>query len=361
MTARLTRPLSSFFQWWLGELADTFPPGLRSLASQSQKPVLVVLRDSGIAVVDQNGQPPDSGDFLDIDGRTVEDVARSIGSLTREKNLLQKQAVLAVGAGRILDPVVELPLAAAGNLSTVLDSEIDRHTPFPAASAYYDFRVLNADEDREVLNIQLKVVPRKDVDISVAAMAAAGLSPVRVLPEADLRAQDKFEFHPEGLEPARKRNLAARVACLSSAIVVLAGVAFYMPVHKTEEAIALIDGRLVDLTRRNQIIEDQGKERQELLAGLAAVVNAKAENPPVIMLLAEVTQLLPDHSHVSQMSFDGGRIEISGLTQDATDIIRAFDRSDILSNAQFSAPVTRMGNTDVDRFFLTLDIGGGGN
>lgn len=347
-----------FLRWWLGELAGSFPPRLLALVKQARNPGLIVMRNAGIFVAGRNWQLPEDGEAIPIGERSAEDISEAIRACARNRQLDRRDVQIAVGSEGIFDVMIELPLAAASNVPAVLNAEIDRHTPFSFASSYHDFRVLDASEENQTIAVRLKAVPRQNIDIVISAVKKAGLSPVRVCAEDDLLKLDRFEFQPPGLERRSVRRSAARyvlLALLSAALVVAS---IYLPVYQARKANVLLDEQLADMGRRLKASEQSGERVRDALDGLMSVVDLRREAPPVILLLNEISKVLPDHSYARQLRLDRNSIEVSGLTENANDIIRVFDRSKILSNARFPAPVKRAGLSNMDEFHLVLEVGG---
>jgi general secretion pathway protein L len=78
----------------------------------------------------------------------------------------------------------------------------------------------------------------------------------------------------------------------------------------------------------------------------------KRENPPGVMVLETLSQILPNDTYLTELHMEGGKIQISGLTHDAPALIRLIEQSQYFAQATFFAPTTRSPDQREERFHI---------
>lgn len=89
---------------------------------------------------------------------------------------------------------------------------------------------------------------------------------------------------------------------------------------------------------------------------LEALARRKQTMPSAVMLLEELSALLPDHTHATELRLEGAKLQISGMTADAASLIQVLEQSPRLSGAGFFAPTTRAAGEAGERFHIEARI-----
>ncbi|MCG8441995.1 MAG: PilN domain-containing protein, partial [Caulobacterales bacterium] len=87
---------------------------------------------------------------------------------------------------------------------------------------------------------------------------------------------------------------------------------------------------------------------------LALAYARKQTQPLAVEALALVTDVLPDDTWLESLSIQGGAIEMTGVSGNATALISRFERHPRFFGAAFQAPVTRGARTEGERFTLAV-------
>ena len=89
---------------------------------------------------------------------------------------------------------------------------------------------------------------------------------------------------------------------------------------------------------------------------LAVLERRKHESPASVIVLEALSQLLPDHSYVTELHLAGNKLQISGITRDAPSLIPLIEQSQHFTRATFYAPTTRSPSDPGERFHIEARV-----
>jgi len=105
-----------------------------------------------------------------------DDVSAAIRAKLRELGVRTRRAHVGIPRRRAIVKVIEIPAVAGADLRRMVGFELERHLPFPAADALYDFLVLDQTPGRPV-RVLLVAVERRVFDRVSQLLRDAGLVP----------------------------------------------------------------------------------------------------------------------------------------------------------------------------------------
>jgi general secretion pathway protein L len=115
-----------------------------------------------------------------------------------------------------------------------------------------------------------------------------------------------------------------------------------------------LDGRQAELTaeltaRRVALrLDRQGADNSPF----AVLARRKHETQASVIVIEELSRILPDHTYVTELHIDGNTLQIAGITHDAPLLIRLIEQSPHFTRATFFAPTTRAPSDPGDRFHI---------
>ena len=353
MTA-VTDRVSRFFIWWFGELAACVPHGLRRVFWR-EPAVLAITTGDGDARVSLRGRHG----MREL-GRLALDPGREprlqLTQLLRGVSLRDVETAILVPAATVLRRNVNLPLAAAENLREVLAFEMDRHTPFKANEVAFDYRIAGTDPEAKRISIDLAVVPSDAVERARLVAATLGLTPDRIGVADNAHETDRsLNFSPakRARRSATRQRLAIALAILA---VVLAIIAIYMPLLVKERTLAVYEAQLT--ASRSAALETEALKKR-LAAKLEHdrfLIDRRTMIPSATVMLADVTDRLPDGTWLVQLRWQGDKLVMAGYSPSAAPLIAELEDSDILSEVRFGSPVTSDPRIGRERFNITAAV-----
>jgi len=347
MFGQLVHTGREFLAWWHAALLSLVPAGLQRLWSDrrtylrlewSEREAILIRRFRGRETVLSRGPADDTWHALG----SAE--ARSIRSL-----------IVNLGPEQIFRRTIVLPMAAEANLARLMPNEIDRQTPFPADQVYFDYRVAARDEQAKQIAVQLFITKRSIVDELRRGAARSGH---RI--EAVTNANSDGEAPPLDLlrwsaAGASRPMLFWLNSGLATAAGVLAVACVTTGLQKLDDEIDRLNGQIARARTQAQQAEALRREVVRLTETSTFVARRRA-GPTPLAVLQEATDILPDNAWTYEFHLTGQTLRLAGYAHDAPGLIALFEKSALLSNAQFRAPVSRVASRGVDRFDLSVDV-----
>jgi general secretion pathway protein L len=81
---------------------------------------------------------------------------------------------------------------------------------------------------------------------------------------------------------------------------------------------------------------------------------APAQERRAIVMLKELSDLIPQDAHLTSINMRQDRITLEGLARSASELVPALDKSKLFRNVSFTSPTTKTG--DKERFTLALEV-----
>jgi general secretion pathway protein L len=78
--------------------------------------------------------------------------------------------------------------------------------------------------------------------------------------------------------------------------------------------------------------------------------------PVVVVVLDELSSVLPDNTYLSDLSLDGEHLRITGVSANAAELVPILEGSGHFKNATFYAPTTRLAGGVTDRFSIEATV-----
>lgn len=255
-----------------------------------------------------------------------------------------------------------LPFAAEGSLDEALSFELDRLTPLPAERAWFGHRVDGRDESEKQLKVRIAVTPREVAEGHVSALRSAG---ARVL-GVGLMEEFAGESASINLLPADQRDRAsasneARVTRVLAALALALVVAIFLhPLWLKREAVIALVPRVEKAKAAADVSDRLAKEIETLAQQHNFLLARKHTQPPMALLVEELTKQLPDNTWVQQLDVKPGsktrEVQIAGETGSSSALVEVLERSGLFANATFKSPLTKGATPNTERYLLAAEL-----
>jgi general secretion pathway protein L len=315
--------------------------------------VQVTEEDDGTFVIQTAGRNTPSGLPFErvqiVDGQIVAPYPAHV-----EEMLRGSHAALELRAARFLFRPLELPQRATEFLGGVVRAQIDRLTPWNASDAAFGWsEPKEAGADRMVVTVV--ATARAMVQPVIDALTGAGadsVSVVTTLPDAaPIRV---FDQHARGaIEFARVRSALVAVlvgAGLLAGGCVSAAAVYGYKLGSEQEALSR------RIAERRAAIRAGRESVTQVTSPLRALERRKFQTPSSVILLDVLSQVLPDHTYVTELRIEGDKMRVIGVTRDAPALIRLIEQSPHFTRATFFAPTTKAPADPGERFHIEAQI-----
>jgi general secretion pathway protein L len=348
--------VARFFRWWGGELADYLPSFVRVAFGRGRKCLTVEISEQGAVFEFARDHSVEPLGRVEFEGKSEAETKRAVANLVGLRAHEIRDIVVQLPRDKVLRRIVDLPLAAAENISEVLSFWMDRHTPFKADEVYYDFRVVDADPEEKRLQVDLVVAQRKIADEAVRMATAWGIEPTRVDAASDDadRVQSFRSLSSASRPRASLSNVLSGVLAMTACALLAAAV--YLPLERKTSHLAALEARLAVVRAEALAADELRNIVEQTLARSRFVIDRRQATPTMSELLAEVTQRVPDNTWLQQMRILGLRLDLQGYSANPTALIGLFEESETFSQVRFPAPVTMDPRIGLERFGLSASM-----
>ena len=316
-------------------------------------PRIVQLREEEGSVFTLQAAPKDGG-FTSAGIQIVD--GSVVGALP--ENLLKavkgSRVEIVLRPSRFLFRPLELPRRAAEFLDGIVRSQVDRLTPWAASDAVFGWgRPTEISNDR--ISILVAATARAMVAPFVQAASELGAASIAVFTapkDSDIHlAKIKvYDQNVHGILDAR------RVSRVLVAILVVAGGAAFLSASMDMMVGGNLEAEQLQLTRRIADRRAAMRAGQDNTSRATLLDRRKQETPATVIALEALSQVLPDHTYVTELRIEGNKLQVVGVTRDAPALIGLIEQSPHFTRATFFAPTTRSPSDPGERFHIQARI-----
>jgi general secretion pathway protein L len=255
---------------------------------------------------------------------------------------------------RFLFRPLELPARAADFLDGIVRAQIDRLTPWSASEAVFGCSPA-VESGPESITTVIAATTRKVAMTYVQAVSIFHPAAVAVCTDVAERNagrvkvfEQKARGHLDAIRLSRALLVGLGVTAACALLSVIAAV--YMAEHLGTQEDEL--ARQISQRRAAIRASSDGSDRSPI----AALERRKHETPASVIVLDALTQVLPDHTYVTELHLAGNKLQIVGITRDAPSLIPLIEQSQHFTRATFYAPTTRSSSDPGERFHIEARI-----
>jgi general secretion pathway protein L len=314
----LLTTVRGFIAWWVAELAGLLP------RPRTGGAMLVLTPDAAGGAAAVLHRPQEAAIALPPLQPGSDGAAAVHERLPRDTRV-------AVAMPQALLRRVALPLAAAPRLAEVLALDMDRQTPFRAGEVVFAARILSRDRTARLVHAALCVAPVRALVEARELAARVGLPLAYAGPRAEPPWIDNLAVqHAPGTGRAA-RALAALALVL--ALAALSVPALHAEARQQAVATELAAARA---TLRGHEARSENRDAAVLAPGALAALG-----PSATLVVAALTDALPDDAVLRRLVLRDGKLEIIGSSADAAALVRLLSAAEGQSQVEFRAPLIR--------------------
>jgi len=344
---------SPMIAWWLQGLNLLVPTFVKNSLNTVKKRILIQLLNDQLSVIWPNTKKEntesDRYSILLDDERNK--FTRDIARFSKDKH----DIVLCIPANKGLRNKIKLPFNAESDLASIVEFEIERQTPFPRDQVYSGYKIVNKNRAANTLNVELNVIPKKQVDPQLSELLKIGVTP-QVVELLSGQTEDGINVLPGSTNTGEHKATRRINKLLLALTVILLGIAIAVPFKNLTSQIKQTEVK-IDQAKTEALEVNKLRSKWEKVQEKQNIVNTKIEGyRSVTMLLDELTKLTPDDTWLSRLHLTGQSIKLQGESSAATALISIIEGSEHFSDTRFQSPVTTNIATGQDRFQVTTTI-----
>ncbi len=141
--------------------------------------------------------------------------------------------------------------------------------------------------------------------------------------------------------------------------VVVIGLLFMflpLPLLKGEKINRALQGQIDSLKPAVMKVESMKKELQNIRQELRIIAEFKTKNPQMLLMLRELTEIIPENTWITRLEIKGEKVTIEGFSDSATPLISLLESSDILKNVSFSSTTVKDRRMNKERFRIKGEL-----
>lgn len=345
--------LSGFFAWWGEELYGLLPgAGARTGAALPR--LTLAIEPDGLRIAGRHAGGIGSGPAPEatlpvpamlayLAGAKAKSSARTIGLRLPYAACFTRQ--------------LELPAVARRDFSRLLELDLERSTPFKTKDVFTDYTVSGSPNAKGLLKIQQVIIKRRVIEGLKSQIEALGYAVTR----ADCAAEDGAQALPVNFLaappiPGSARATGTLPVAMGIVAIALMASAAYLYIDRHEQALQSLQTEINTLKLKASSQKEALVKSQAAFANIENYYKLKHDTVSKVLLLEELTRLLPDSAWVTDLKMDSTTLEIAGLAGSSTALIPLLERSSAFMDATSTASLTFDPREEKERYAIRARI-----
>ena len=271
------------------------------------------------------------------------------------KMLRGSRAEMVLLANRFLFRPLDLPKRAAEFLDGIVRAQIDRLTPWTAGEAVFSWTPpTDAPNDR--IELTIAATARALVAPYVQAIADLGVASIAVL---TVPADAEPHAAPIKVFEQRARGMLEldRIRRSLVALFLISGLAAAVTMGYSAFARDSLDTEQQALSKKIAARRAALRVSPEFAVSAQRMLERRKQSTPAnVIVLEALSQILPDHTFVTELRIEVDKLQIVGVTRDAAALIALIEQSPHFTHAAFYAATTRTPGEPGERFHIEARI-----
>lgn len=351
-TTKSLTQIPIIFSLWMDSVAQTVADAIESWASPPK--VSLIEDELGKFFLQTDGESADPED-----SNVPEEIADGDPAAIRSDladALRDSHVEVTLRPDRFLFQPLDLPNRATEFLGGIVRSQLDRLTPWKAASTAYGWsKPAEAGGDR--------------VTVTVAAASVEVIQPLRrALTSAGARSIKISVVPPEpGAEPisifdekTTGQPQVQRIRRVLVTTIAAVGISTVLAVGSWGLIVGNLEGEQSRLSHqitkaRNNAVKltharlGRGKADQ-------TIETRKHNGPSAVLVIEALAKILSDQTYVTELRMEDSKLYLTGVTRDAPSLIETLEKSGRFAHATFFAPTTRSRSGAIEHFHIEATI-----
>ena len=338
----------SFWRWWTAELDDSYRDWVAPRLQPNYRSGSIKLSAHQIQFrVSQRGATK----TWTLDRLTKRaEIAQQIVALIEQAEGRFDQLDIWLAPDLVLNRTLRFPDAIKAHLQSVVGLQLGRLTPFYPEEVHFVVRAVDGDAPAGRFDAVLTVLPKRFtaplIEIADRQSKSITIRTTPSIPGEPAMVMVRHRVQSLPVEARRmERGLAIAAVCLLVA------------------TLAVSAGRLMarqaDIDERIAAVSLQAKQSEKLVAALERQQEqlrdlvAKLGQPSRALALAELSELMPLNSWVTQLQWQGEKLQVAGETLDSSALVAAINLKSEFSDITLRSTAVP-GEAHGERFDISL-------
>jgi general secretion pathway protein L len=277
-------------------------------------------------------------------------ISRRLGRVPADKTVLR------IASDRAIRKVISLPSSALSYLPSIVRNKVESISPWQSADMLWGYRLIDASAASDSIAIEIGMTGSEPVKMLASGLKVAGINVGRIEFGDSAGLGDHISvFSAMPVRSERKSRSVLVAAGALGAFAIVAGLAGGLQAWTAQKELRSTGAELQKL---QALLDDRSAADGQTTAVSTAVALAarKQEDVPLIVILKELTQLIPDGTWLQSINFSDGRLTINGKGGPVSQVISALENSPFLQDVNFAAATQRDTADNQDSFSISATI-----
>lgn len=300
---------------------------------------------------------------IDLSSSTVEQQRQELTRILAAQRSPRPEVVLRLRPAQSIRWRLAFPGAAASDLPQAIAFQISQKTPFQAADTFYDHRIVECSPDGSRIWVEVALAARREVLADLARAQAWQVVPDRidVASEEEHKKEDaKTDAGFNLLPQDRRKKTGLFIRRLNTALAMLVAgllaLSVALPLLQQEARLKNLEQQL-DVARREAAATRRLQSEIEELSRQRNFLAARKQGRPLqVVVIEELTRVLPDHTFLSELRVKGADINITGSSASASSLVGRLESSPLFQTPKFRSSVTQDPRSGLERFSLSFNL-----
>lgn len=348
-----TFDLSGFFAWWGQELRGLLPGGV-ALPEAALPRLTLAVEPDGLRIAGRHGGA--------VKGPAPEGTVPVPAMMAYLAATKAKPGARTIGLRMPYEACfvrhLELPAMARRDFPRLLELDLERSTPLKIKDVFTDCTIAPAPNAKGLLKVRQLIVKRRPIEGLRSQIEALGYQVTR----ADCAAEDGVQVLPVNflaVAPVSGGEKAGSAALPFAMILLALGLmasAVYLYIDRHEKALQALQSDINGLKVKVASQKEALVKAQAAFANIENYSRLKQDTVSKVLLLEELTRLLPDSAWVTDLKMDSSTVEIAGLAASSTALIPILERSSAFMDATSTASLTFDPREEKERYAIRARV-----
>jgi general secretion pathway protein L len=233
---------------------------------------------------------------------------------------------------------------------------VESLSPWQSADLLWGYRLIDSPASGEGLAIEIGMTGNEPVKALVTELKTKGIDVGSIEFSNQVDSAGTIKVYAASQAGPERRSRSILVVAIAGALcAILAGAVGSLQALTAHNDLQSADLQLQKLQAaldRHSTTNDQATP----LAVAAALSARKQHDVPLITVLKELTQAIPDGSWLQSLSYSEGQLVINGKGEAASGIIAALEASPLLQDVNFAAATQRNPGDNQDSFSISAIV-----
>ncbi len=348
---------AQFFKWWGGQLSFLLPQKFLDALARRKSLIVVEIKVASASISYINYQQEIFLGKFEFNELAKEEIHNLIASNNQYSDA---KIVLRVPENLSIIQDVFLPAAAADNLHQVMSYELDRYTPFNKEQVYFDVIKIGPANNSALIHLVLILTQKASLDVMYEQCLGLGLQPFYAdsaayidMPES---VSEQYNLLPkEQCQKVSKKPLFILLGSILVTLVLFTALMIF-PLKIADDSLIELKKHVRKVEKVALEIEDSKKSIDYLYQATQTIIDKKSAAPSMIKIINTISHIFNDDTWVSNLRYFNNSLQLSGQSENASNLIGSLEKTKLFRGTKFISPVTKDNRTGRERFKISTQV-----